>query len=30
MKWSKYTIKTTTEAEDFVSSMLAELGVEVV
>lgn len=28
MKWSKYTIKTTTEAEDFVSSMLADLGVE--
>ena len=28
MKWIKYTIKTTTEAEDFVSSMLADLGVE--
>ena len=28
MKWSKYTIKTTTEAEDFVSSMLADLGIE--
>lgn len=28
MKWNKYTIKTTTEAEDFVSSMLADLGVE--
>lgn len=28
MKWMKYTIKTTTEAEDFVSSMLADLGVE--
>ena len=28
MKWEKYTIRTTTEAEDFVSSMLADLGVE--
>lgn len=28
MKWSKYTIKTTTQAEDFISSMLADLGVE--
>ncbi len=28
MKWKKYTIKTTTQAEDFVSSMLADLGVE--
>ncbi len=28
MKWAKYTIRTTTEAEDFVSSMLADLGVE--
>lgn len=28
MKWNKYTIKTTTEAEDFISSMLADLGVE--
>ena len=28
MKWEKYTIKTTTEAEDFISSMLADLGVE--
>lgn len=28
MKWKKYTIKTTTEAEDFISSMLADLGVE--
>lgn len=28
MKWEKYTINTTTEAEDFVSAMLAELGIE--
>lgn len=28
MKWTKYTIKTTTGAEDFISSMLADLGVE--
>ncbi len=28
MKWKKYTIKTTTQAEDFISSMLADLGVE--
>lgn len=28
MKWKKYTIHTTTEAEDFISSMLADLGVE--
>lgn len=28
MKWNKYTIKTTTEAEDFISSTLADLGVE--
>lgn len=28
MKWKKYTIETTTQAEDFVSSMLADLGVE--
>lgn len=28
MKWNKYTIKTTTQAEDFISSMLADLGVE--
>lgn len=28
MKWKKYTIQTTTQAEDFVSSMLADLGVE--
>ena len=28
MKWKKYTIQTTTQAEDFISSMLADLGVE--
>jgi len=28
MKWNKYRVKTTTEAEDIISSMLADLGVE--
>ncbi len=28
MKWNKYTIETTTEAEDFISMMLDELGIE--
>lgn len=28
MKWKRYTIHTTTQAEDFVSSMLADLGIE--
>lgn len=28
MKWNKFTIKTTTEAEDFLSVMLNELGIE--
>ena len=28
MKWKKYTIDTTTEAEDYMSSMLMELGIE--
>lgn len=28
MKWKKYTVTTTTEAEDLVSYMLTELGVE--
>lgn len=28
MKWKKYTIETTTAAEDFMSSMLMELGIE--
>ena len=27
MKWNKYTIETTTAAEDFMSSMLMELGI---
>ncbi len=27
MKWKQYTIQTTTQAEDFVSGMLAELGI---
>ncbi len=27
MKWKKYTINTTTEAEDFISAMLIELGI---
>lgn len=28
MKWKKYTIETTTQAEDFLSSMLMDLGIE--
>lgn len=28
MKWNKYTIETTTAAEDFISSMLADLGID--
>ena len=28
MKWKKYTIETTTAAEDYLSSMLMELGIE--
>lgn len=28
MKWKKYTIETTTAAEDFLSSMLMEIGIE--
>lgn len=28
MKWKKYTIETTTAAEDFISSMLGDLGIE--
>ncbi|MEE1306192.1 MAG: 50S ribosomal protein L11 methyltransferase [Agathobacter sp.] len=28
MKWKKYTIETTTAAEEFMSSMLMELGIE--
>ena len=27
MKWNKYTLKTTTQAEDFVSGVLMELGI---
>lgn len=27
MKWKKYTIETTTAAEDFISSMLSDLGI---
>lgn len=28
MKWKKFTIQTTTEAEDFLSAMLDEMGIE--
>ena len=28
MKWTKYTIDTTTEAIDFISDMLSEIGIE--
>lgn len=28
MKWNKFTIKTTTEAEDYLSAMLDDIGVE--
>ncbi|MBQ8638808.1 MAG: 50S ribosomal protein L11 methyltransferase [Lachnospiraceae bacterium] len=28
MKWKKFTIKTTTEAEDFISQMLSEAGID--
>ena len=28
MKWNKFRLKTTTEAEDIVSSMLMDLGVQ--
>ena len=28
MKWNKYTILTTTAAEDVISAMLGELGIE--
>lgn len=28
MKWKRYTINTTTKAEDFISEMLSELGIE--
>ena len=28
MKWKKYTIETTTAAEDFMASMLMDIGIE--
>ena len=28
MKWNQFRLKTTTEAEDIVSSMLADLGMK--
>ena len=28
MKWNKYTLKTTAEAEDMISSMMMEAGIE--
>ena len=28
MKWEKYTIDTTVEAEDFISMMLSDFGIE--
>ena len=28
MRWNKYTIETTTAAEDYMSSMLLELGID--
>ena len=28
MKWNKYTIKTTTQAVDFIGGMLIELGID--
>ena len=28
MKWDKYTIKTITEAEDIISAVLGDIGVE--
>ena len=28
MKWNSFRLKTTTEAEDIVSSMLADLGIQ--
>jgi ribosomal protein L11 methyltransferase len=28
MKWNKYTLKTTTEAEDLISAMMMEIGIE--
>ena len=28
MKWTRFTLNTTTEAVDFISSMLDEIGIE--
>ena len=28
MKWKQFRLKTTTQAEDIVSSMLADIGIE--
>ena len=28
MKWNKYTLKTRTEAEDLISSMMQDVGIE--
>ena len=28
MKWNKFTLKTTTEAEDVVIAMLSDLGIQ--
>ena len=28
MKWNKYTLKTTTQAIDFVSGVMIELGID--
>ena len=28
MKWKQFRLKTTTQAEDIVSSMLADLGID--
>ena len=28
MKWNKYTLTTTTEAEDLISSMMMDAGIE--
>ena len=28
MKWKKFTIQTTTAAEDFISEKLSEIGIE--
>ena len=28
MKWNKYTLKTRTDAEDIISSMMMDIGIE--